>query len=233
VNVEAVTSVVDLATLEKKPKSTLQLNDIGQLRLACHRPLFFDAYSDSHSTGAFILIDSITNNTVAAGMIATNNPTATPTANAETGVEAKGQVSKQERAERLGQRGACLLISGPATAETAYAIERALYDSRRVATVLDAGARSSSPMPNALLETLTNLVDLGIVTLVIGASPDTDWTNLRRELGLRFLKVSLGDSIDVDGQHLVSHDKRVTLADSEDIGRAMVELLRVRGCWLE
>lgn len=59
----------DMDTLEELPASTLGLNDIGRVTITAHRPLFFDPYETNRETGSFILIDSITNNTVAAGMI--------------------------------------------------------------------------------------------------------------------------------------------------------------------
>jgi sulfate adenylyltransferase subunit 1 len=47
----------------------LQLNDIGQARLALHAPLFVDPYERVRATGALILIDETTNQTVAAGLV--------------------------------------------------------------------------------------------------------------------------------------------------------------------
>src|SRR6478736_2294998 len=53
--VESVNFLVDLETLEEKPETRLELNDIGQVTIAARSPLFFDAYRDNHATGAFIL----------------------------------------------------------------------------------------------------------------------------------------------------------------------------------
>ena len=49
--------------------STFNLNDIGRVRLKTLRPLMVDAYRANRATGSFILIDEVTNQTVAAGMI--------------------------------------------------------------------------------------------------------------------------------------------------------------------
>ena len=49
--------------------SSFQLNEIGQVDILTAKTLFFDAYADNRQTGAFILIDPITNNTSAVGMI--------------------------------------------------------------------------------------------------------------------------------------------------------------------
>ena len=47
----------------------LQLNDIASISLTVQQPLAADAYAAIRSTGAFILIDQVTHQTVAAGMI--------------------------------------------------------------------------------------------------------------------------------------------------------------------
>jgi sulfate adenylyltransferase subunit 1 len=49
----------------------LSLNDIGRVRLRLAEPLVVDSYSDNRATGALILIDESTNETVAAGMVVT------------------------------------------------------------------------------------------------------------------------------------------------------------------
>jgi bifunctional enzyme CysN/CysC len=48
---------------------TLALNEIGRVEIRTALPIFFDPYKANHGTGSFILIDPLTNNTVAAGMI--------------------------------------------------------------------------------------------------------------------------------------------------------------------
>ncbi len=63
-------SVIDIHTLEDQPApAQLELNDIARVRLRLSEPLAVDAYGDNRATGAFILIDEATNDTVAAGMI--------------------------------------------------------------------------------------------------------------------------------------------------------------------
>ena len=60
---------LDLAALEQVPAEGLQLNDIGAVSLKLAQPIAADRYADDRSTGAFIVIDEATNDTVAAGMI--------------------------------------------------------------------------------------------------------------------------------------------------------------------
>ncbi|MDD5285101.1 MAG: sulfate adenylyltransferase subunit CysN [Desulfuromonadaceae bacterium] len=60
---------VDVNTLEQKQVPTLGLNEIGVVRLELDRPISFDPYRQNRQTGSFILIDRISNATVAAGMV--------------------------------------------------------------------------------------------------------------------------------------------------------------------
>jgi sulfate adenylyltransferase large subunit len=68
--VDELVSVVDIHMLEDRAApDCLALNDIAHVRLRLAEPLAVDAYADNRTTGAFILIDESTNDTVAAGMI--------------------------------------------------------------------------------------------------------------------------------------------------------------------
>ncbi|ADR33721.1 sulfate adenylyltransferase subunit 1 [Sulfuricurvum kujiense DSM 16994] len=66
---ECIDYRVDVNTQEKFQVTQLELNDIGSVRLNLAEPLAFDRYDENRQMGGFILIDKITNNTVAAGMI--------------------------------------------------------------------------------------------------------------------------------------------------------------------
>ena len=61
---------VDVNTLERSQVDRLTLNEIGRAVMVTSKELFFDAYKDNKPPGAFIIIDPITNNTSAVGMIA-------------------------------------------------------------------------------------------------------------------------------------------------------------------
>lgn len=60
---------VDTDSLAKLAAKTLALNEVGVCNLSTGRPIVFDAYADNRTTGAFILIDRVSNETVAAGMV--------------------------------------------------------------------------------------------------------------------------------------------------------------------
>jgi sulfate adenylyltransferase subunit 1 len=60
---------VDINTLHHEAAETLKMNDIGRVTIKVHQPLAYDSYQRNHATGSFIVIDEVSNNTVAAGMI--------------------------------------------------------------------------------------------------------------------------------------------------------------------
>lgn len=60
---------VDVNTMEKHDTEAFKLNEIGKVQITTAKTLYFDPYKDNKATGAFILIDPITNNTSAVGMI--------------------------------------------------------------------------------------------------------------------------------------------------------------------
>jgi bifunctional enzyme CysN/CysC len=60
---------VNVNTMEHLAAKTLDLNAIGVCNITTDRAIPFEAYADNHDLGGFILIDKMTNATVAAGMI--------------------------------------------------------------------------------------------------------------------------------------------------------------------
>jgi sulfate adenylyltransferase subunit 1 len=67
--VTKVDTLLDVNTQQRVPAEGLKLNDIARVNLTVQQPLAADAYADIRATGAFILIDEVTHQTVAAGMI--------------------------------------------------------------------------------------------------------------------------------------------------------------------
>ncbi|MDK9723331.1 MAG: GTP-binding protein [Sterolibacteriaceae bacterium MAG5] len=60
---------LNIATLGREDATGLHMNDIAQVCFRTAQPLFTDTYAENRATGAFIVIDEATNNTVGAGMI--------------------------------------------------------------------------------------------------------------------------------------------------------------------
>jgi bifunctional enzyme CysN/CysC len=182
VEIEKIVHRTNLDSLLPEACETLELNDIGTVRVRCNRPLYFDAYRKNRRTGAFILIDSLSNGTVAAGVILAAS-------SAESNLDKRSlgghsMVSPRERQERLGQRGAVLLLTGlPGAGKTelAYAVERLLYDRGRMGLVIDPGdaislgngAVKSRPeeLSEATLESARRAALAGFIVLLPFAAP--------------------------------------------------------------
>ena len=136
-NIVAIEHRVDVNSLEQLAASELKLNEIGKVRVSLDAPIALDGYAHNRTTGAFIVIDRLTNGTVGAGMII-----ADPLVGQNT-IGHHGQlahVSAEERAARFGQLPATVLfsgLSGAGKSTLAYAVERKLFDSGRAVYVLD------------------------------------------------------------------------------------------------
>jgi sulfate adenylyltransferase large subunit len=73
--VDEIVSVVDIHTLQDLPSpGRMELNDLGVVRFRLAEPLVVDEYVRNRGTGAFILIDESTNETVGAGMVVSAKP---------------------------------------------------------------------------------------------------------------------------------------------------------------
>ncbi|HEU4979512.1 MAG TPA: GTP-binding protein [Solirubrobacteraceae bacterium] len=73
--VEELVDRVEIHSLQREGSpQELALNDIGRVRIRAAKPLAFDPYTRNRQTGAFILIDDATNETVGAGLIAAPEP---------------------------------------------------------------------------------------------------------------------------------------------------------------
>jgi bifunctional enzyme CysN/CysC len=146
VNVDRVHWKKDLDTLGDVLTDTLALNEVGRATLTAHRALFLDGYRESRETGSFILIDSITNATVAAGMVIEEGARqdldrALEDARTGDALASRSQVSVRERRDRFGVSGAIVLLAGPfggTTPPLAHALERRVFDHGGSAVLLPA-----------------------------------------------------------------------------------------------
>jgi sulfate adenylyltransferase subunit 1 (EFTu-like GTPase family) len=98
---------VDVNTLEKQPATELCLNDIGAAVIETRKPLFVDPYRRNRATGAFIVIDPLSNETVAAGMI-TGRPAHESN---QPAMLAAGRVTPAERHARTGHTAAAVWVT--------------------------------------------------------------------------------------------------------------------------
>jgi len=171
--IDKIHSKLDLTTLKELPTKELGLNDIARVTVTCHRALYVDPYDQNRSTGAFILVDSLYNTTVGAGMIRAQGDEesarqslddAFKEIRAGSGLAAHTQVSPRERRERFGQSGATVWLTGlPGSGRwsLAYALERKLFDLGRTAHVVTPFSKT--------LESITSAAhactDAGLVTI--------------------------------------------------------------------
>ena len=134
---------VDVNTLHRQDAPTINLNEIGRVSLSLSEPVIFDSYKKNRGTGAFIVVDRITNVTVAAGMIIDRDSEdeADDLWSVESDqTEKRGSVTAEEREARFGQKPVSLLITGltgSGKTSVAYALERRLFDMGRSSVVLD------------------------------------------------------------------------------------------------
>jgi len=137
---------VDVNTMKSEPTPTLELNQIGRAQLQLNYAIAHDPYQKNRMTGSFIIIDRITNNTVAAGMIldrltSEDRKDAWEKSQVNANLaEEMSSVTGEEREARFGQKPVTLLITGlPGAGKTttAYGVERLLFERGRSSIVLD------------------------------------------------------------------------------------------------
>jgi bifunctional enzyme CysN/CysC len=136
---------VDVNTLHREPAPALGLNEIGRVSLSLSAPVHFDAYRRNRGTGSFIIVDRLTNATVAAGMILDKSGDSSARSVWDDEVETDGDVDissveSAEREARFGQKPATILLTGlTGSGKTAigHAVERKLFDAGRAVAVID------------------------------------------------------------------------------------------------
>jgi bifunctional enzyme CysN/CysC len=125
---------IDVDTLAHLAEKSLGLNDIGFCNLSTTAPVAFDAYADNRDTGAFILIDRLTNETAGAGMISFGLRRA-------SNIHWQAlTVGRDERAALKGQTAAVLWLtglSGAGKSTIADLVEKQLLAAGRHTMLLD------------------------------------------------------------------------------------------------
>ncbi|WP_409430929.1 adenylyl-sulfate kinase [Mycobacterium sp. SMC-16] len=197
--VQALHTRLDPETLDDIDQPVeLVLNDIGAVTLRTSSTVIADPYRDNRESGAFILIDETSNDTVGAGTI-------TEPREVKLGTHSRSDIrwhhsslDRSYRWARTGQRGATIWFTGlPASGKStlAVAVERALVESGQVAYLLDgdnirhglsddlgfsAGDRAENIRRVGHLARL--LADSGVVALASLVSPLKSDRDTAREL---------------------------------------------------
>ncbi len=110
---------IDVNTLHREKTETFKLNEIGRVTIRTGKPLFFDPYQTNPANGSFILIDPVTNRTVAGGMIRNvkrSSETITKRAEASRKSEnvfwESGIIPRAKWEERNGHKACVLWLTG-------------------------------------------------------------------------------------------------------------------------
>jgi bifunctional enzyme CysN/CysC len=230
---------IDVNTLHRKPAPTLKLNEIGRCAISLNEPICYDGYRRNRSTGAFIIVDRISNITVAAGMILDRARSDQRHDHWDDEPQSDSlhtefsTVSDQERAARFGQQSVTILLTGLAGAgktTIAYALERRLFELGRAATVLDgqnmrrgiskdlgftAEERSENLRRSAEVAKLIN--EAGLICIGAFVAPSEEVRQKAAEVvgKDRFLVVHLAAPVEVCRQR--DTDGHYPLADSGEI----------------
>lgn len=141
---------VDVNTMRKREANgRLELNAIARVHLSMHRPLAYDVYVRNHATGSFILVDRLTNATVACGMIIARLSApeqAMPALQTDAAAAARNLtreatlVSRRDREALLGQRARTVWLtglSGSGKSTLAKGLELRLTQAGRLCILLD------------------------------------------------------------------------------------------------
>ncbi|WP_426416103.1 sulfate adenylyltransferase subunit CysN [Aestuariirhabdus sp. LZHN29] len=131
---------IDVNTLEHKSAGQLQLNEIARCRVSVNKRVAFDSYAKNRSTGAFIIIDRLTNVTVGAGMVS------------GIGSEERNHqpVTAGERGQRLDQQPALIELVGEQMDELLVTLERGLFERGKTVLLLPRDAELTAAMVSAL-----------------------------------------------------------------------------------
>jgi bifunctional enzyme CysN/CysC len=193
---------IDVNTLHRHPAATLELNEIGRCHIQLHQAIALDGYRQNRGTGAFIIVDRVSNITVGAGMILDRRSADDEDHwddQASESLEARtSAVTPEERHARYGQRPATILLTGlPASGKTliANAVERRLFDMGRAVAVLDAQTlrqglnRDLGFTPEDRSENLRRAAEVantfnnnGLITLIAMIAPEESLRTKAREV---------------------------------------------------
>ncbi|MEC8753617.1 MAG: sulfate adenylyltransferase subunit CysN [Verrucomicrobiota bacterium] len=118
----------------------INLNEIARCHITLHRSIAFDSYTRNRSTGAFIIIDRLTNITVGAGMIVDRAVSKSLKNNEKNIKKEKGLVSLEKRSELFNQKPVTIWLtglSGSGKTTIAMLLEKKLMDIGNRSYVLD------------------------------------------------------------------------------------------------
>jgi adenylyl-sulfate kinase len=217
VRIDEVRYKIDVNTLRKNSETEIGLNEIGRVVLTSVKPIFFDPYTKNRQTGCFILIDRISNNTVAAGMIidrVSEDLLPSKIANpSDIRQKNPSLITPEERVVRFRQKPVTLWLTGLHASGkklVAYRLEKRLFECGAVCVVLEGGRLragisreldfSSADRAEHLrrvAEIARTLNESGLIAVCAFVSPDA---GIRRQVseivGSAFVEVHVHNSIE-------------------------------------
>jgi adenylyl-sulfate kinase len=133
---DAIRYRIDVNTLEKSDTDAFELNEIGRVVLTTMKPLLFDPYKKNSATGSFVLIDPVTHNTSAVGMIIDKMsdrdlPSRITDMDREKISRGEALIPLEKREKRFNQKGHTIWITGlhgSGKNELAYTLEKQLFE---------------------------------------------------------------------------------------------------------
>ena len=190
--VSAIKHRVDVNTYAHEAARQLAMNEIGLCNLSLQAPIAFDTYAENRVTGAFVLIDRMTNATVAAGMIDH------PLRRASNVHWQALDISKTERAAQKHQKPVVLWftgLSGSGKSTIANLLEKRLHALGKHSTILDGdnvrhglnrdlGFTEADRVENIrrVAEVSKLMVEAGLISLVSFISPFRAERRMAREM---------------------------------------------------
>ena len=212
---------VDVNTMHRQPNdgngpARLSLNEIGRCRISLHRSIGFDPYQRNQGTGSFVIVDRLTNTTLAAGMIldrlVPKEESSKP--KSQNIQKSTSQVSQKQRQLLLSQKGATIWLtglSGSGKSTIACKLEERLMKMGQVSTILDGDNvrhglnRDLGFSPDDRRENIRRIsevaklfTDAGIITITAFISPYLkDRQSARDVIGENFIEVFVDASVEV------------------------------------
>lgn len=209
--VRAIQYRTNIATLAHEAAESLEMNGIGSVELELLRPVAFDNYGDNRSTGAFILIDPLTNSTVGAGMVTAID--ADTSDGTDEVSEASGPVTAEERAARWGHAGGVLSLDGPA--ELIDHIERSLFIAGVITRRIESTDEARLTQPELFATLLKLEARAGLLVLLTTSNKDEQL--LARIGEHRLLVDGANHAAAIAGVHRLLHEAKI-LFDVERVG---------------
>ena len=146
-----INNLIDVNTLEESAAEEVKINEIASVEVSLDKAVPFDVYSKLPGTGAFIVIDRLTNVTIGAGMID----------GVGSDLDTSAPLTADQKANRFNQKPAIVAVNTENAEEVVDALDHRLFEIGRVAAI-------------ATADTAATLKAAGLVVLVAGGVDGAD-----------------------------------------------------------